>query len=184
MKKIFTMLLAFVLVVGGYAAPKTEKVNEFVNGVSAVHDDVKDVVSTIHSDTKDVISTLYGDSKDLVKDLYPEVKSAVIEISKAIGVAAEHLYSVLVKKFVVEGLVQTIPFLIGLTLLIIGWIKLEKYVKIKDKIDWHILYPSMLVIAAIIFLSSVNYNTMFMGLINPEYGAINYILEFTKEMVK
>jgi hypothetical protein len=33
-------------------------------------------------------------------------------------------------------------------------------------------------------LFNVNYDDMLMGLINPEYGAINYILDFSKGLVK
>ena len=179
------MLFAFVLVMGCYAAPKkVEKANNFVNSVSTVHDDVKDIVSTVHEDTKSIITTLYGDSKTAAKDLYPDVKSAVIAIGQGIGVAAEHVYNVLVKKYIVEGLVQLIPFLIGLALLIVGWIKAEKYIKTHEQIKWAILYPVFLLIIGGICLLNVDYNTMFMGLINPEFGAINYILDFTKDMVK
>lgn len=184
MKKLFSLLIATLLIIGCYAAEET-KTSKVVEAISATHQDIKDVASTIHDDTKDIISTIYGDSKDLAKNLYPEVKSAVVEIAKGIGVAAEHLYMVLVKKYVVEGLVQTIPFIIGFVLLIIGWIKTEKYIKLNsEQIRWPILYPLSLIGIGAICLCYVDYNTMFMGLINPEFGAINYILDFTKEMIK
>ena len=200
MKKFISLLIAMLLVTGSYAAKKStseiaQSSKDVKEAIVATHQDVKDIVvtthedvvgavSTVYEDGKGLISTIYGDSKELAENLYPEVKSAVIAIAKAIGVAAEHLYSVLVKKYVVEGLVQLIPFLVGLALLIVGWIKLEKYIKTHDKIQWHILYPGLLAGAGIVFLCLVDYNTMFMGLINPEFGAINYILDFTKEMIK
>lgn len=188
MKKIISLLIAMLLVTGSYAAKKTDVAStahqDVKEAITVAHEDVVGTISTVYQDSKDVISTIYGDSKELAGNLYPEVKSAVIAIAKAIGVAAEHLYSVLVKKYVVDGLVQLIPFLIGLILLIIGWYKLEKYIKTHEQIRWHILYPSILITAGIIFLCAVDYNTMFMGLINPEFGAINYILDFTKDMIK
>ena len=49
---------------------------------------------------------------------------------------------------------------------------------------WPVLYPIIVAIAGIITLCNIDYNTMFMGLINPEYGAVNYILEYAKEMIK
>ena len=193
MKKIISLLFAMLLVMGCYAAKQeTNKVVDAIatshadvkEAVTAIHEDSKGIVTTVYGDGKDLVTTVYQDSKDLAANLYPEVKSAVIAIAKALGVAAEHLYMVLVKKYVVEGLVQAIPFVIGLVLLIVGWIKTEKFIKTHDQIKWQILYPLILASAGIICLCCVNYNTMFMGLINPEFGAINYILDFTKEMIK
>ena len=159
-------------------------VSSMSDGVKTVHQDVRDIVSTTHDDVKDITTTLYGDGKDAVTALYPEVKSAVLAIAKAIGCAAEHVYTVLVKKFVVDAIVQLLPFLLGLILIIIAWIKMSSYFKIHDKIEWHILYPCTLLIAGIVALSCVDYNVMVMGLVNPEYGALNYILEYSKEMLK
>ena len=190
MKKIFYLLVALFSVILSYAAPanKTKEVTEttstVANAVSTVHDDVTGTVSTVYNDAKALGTTLYEDSKEALTELYPEVKAAVIEIAKGIGVAAEHLYVVLVKKYVVDGVVQLIPFLVGIFLIIIGWIKLEKYIKNNTKFMWPVLYPIIVVIVGIITLCNIDYNTMFMGLINPEYGAVNYILEYAKEMIK
>lgn len=182
-----------LLVVGCYAAKQeTSKVADVIAtshedvkaAVATIHDDSKGIITTVYGDGKDLISTVYQDSKDIAANLYPEVKSAIIAIAKALGVAAEHLYTVLVKKYVVDGLVQAIPFIVGLVLLIIGWVKTEKFVKTHEQIRWQILYPIILACAGITCLCCVDYNTMFMGLINPEFGAINYILDFTKEMIK
>lgn len=144
----------------------------------------KDAVATVHQDVKDITTTLYGDGKDAVSSLYPDVKQAIIAIGSAIGCAAEHVYIVLVKKFVVDGIVQLLPFILGLILIIIAWVKTGKYFKTHERINWHILYPLCLLIAGIISLACVDYNTMVMGLVNPEYGALNYILEYSKAMIK
>lgn len=58
------------------------------------------------------------------------------------------------------------------------------YFKTHEKIEWHIIYPFILFLFGTIALSSVDYNTMVMGLVNPEYGALNYILEYSKQMIK
>lgn len=190
MKKIFYLLVAFFCVTLSYATPASkakevaEATSTVANAVSTVHDDVTGTVSTVYNDAKTLGTTLYADGKEALTELYPEVKAAVIEIAKGIGVAAEHLYVVLVKKYVVEGVVQLIPFLVGIFLIIIGWIKLEKYIKNNTKLMWPVLYPIIVAIAGIITLCNIDYNTMFMGLINPEYGAVNYILEYAKEMIK
>jgi hypothetical protein len=187
MKKLFFILIAVLgIAMSSFAAStKDSKTLEATkSAVTTFHDDVKDIVSTLHEDTKSITSTLYGDGKDAVTALYPDVKSAVVAIGKAIGVAAEHVYTVLVKKFVVDGIVQLLPFLLGLLLIGFGWYKLSKYLQTHEAIEWRILYPVFLVIYGIIALCNVDYNTMVMGLVNPEYGALNYILEYSKTMLK
>lgn len=187
MKKLFLILIAVLgIAMSSFAAPtKDSKALEATkSAVTTFHEDTKNIVSTLHEDAKSITSTLYGDGKDAITTLYPEVKGAVISIAKALGVAAEHVYTVLVKKFVVDGIVQLLPFILGLFLVGIGWFKLGKYFKINEKINWHILYPVFLIAFGIISLSAVDYNIMVMGLVNPEYGALNYILEYSKEMLK
>ena len=186
--KRFTFIIALLGIALMSFAKPVQKAKEALNSakeaVSSIHQDVKDIVSVTHEDLKSITSTLYGDGKDAVMSLYPDIRSAVVAIGQAIGVAAEHVYTVLVKKFVVDGIVQLLPFLLGLILIGIGWWKLSKYLKEHERIEWHILYPAILLIAGTISLSCVDYNTMVMGLVNPEYGALNYILEYSKEMIK
>lgn len=182
------ILLIFVLGMGisGFAAPEAKKdaLKNAKETVSTFHDDVKGAITTMHDDAVAITSTLYGDGKDAITALYPDVKSAVVAIGKAIGVAAEHVYTVLVKKFVVDGIVQLLPFILGLFLIGVGWYKLSKYLQVHEAIEWRILYPIVLLFFGMAVLSSVDYNTMIMGLVNPEYGALNYILEYSKEMLK
>lgn len=175
MKKIYYLLLAlFVLTPPLLAAPKKAEVPT----------EQKVTLSQVYEDGVTAISTVYNDGKTAVSELAPEIKTAIIAIAQSLGVAVEHVYTVLVKKFVVDGVVQLIPFLIGLTLLILGWIKLEKFLRGNKAITWHIFYPIALLIVGIISLTSVNYQTMLLGLINPEYGVINYILEYSKTLLQ
>lgn len=187
MKKIYFLIALLGIALMSFAKPvqeAKETLNSAKEAVSSIHQDVKDIVSVTHDDLKSITSTLYGDGKDAITSLYPDIRSAVVAIGQAIGVAAEHVYTVLVKKFVVDGIVQLLPFLLGLFLIIIAWFKMSNYFKAHEKIEWHILYPTILLIAGIIALSCVDYNVMVMGLVNPEYGALNYILEYSKEMLK
>jgi hypothetical protein len=132
----------------------------------------------------EAVSTVYQDSKDVINNIAPEVKQALIDIAKALGVAVEHVYIVLVKKFVVDGVVQLIPFVLGIFLFVFGLIKFDKFVKNNKGITWHILFPTSLIIGGIITMVSVDYQTMLLGLINPEFGAINYIVEYSKSLIK
>ena len=175
MKKIFYMLLAlFMLTPLLLAAPKKTEVPT----------EQKVTFSQVYEDGVTAISTVYNDGKTAVSELAPEIKTAIIAIAQSLGVAVEHVYTVLVKKFVVDGVVQLIPFLIGLALLILGWIKLEKFIRSNKTITWHIFYPILLLAVSITSLTSVDYQTMLLGLINPEYGVINYILEYSKTLLQ
>ena len=186
--KRFTFIIALLgIALMSFAKPAKE-VQEVVSAtkeaVSSIHQDVKDIVSVTHDDIKSIASTIYVDTREGMLALYPDVKAAVVAIGQAIGVAAEHVYTVLVKKFVVDAIVQLLPFLLGLLLIGIAWFKMSGYFKAHEKIEWHILYPCTLLVAGIVALSCVDYNVMVMGLVNPEYGALNYILEYSKEMLK
>lgn len=193
MKKIFTFVLVMAFAMCGFAKEQTvndvtnaitNASNAVSNSVATVHDDVVDVVSTVHEDASNVVSTLYSDAKAGLNAVYPEVKEAIAKIANALGVAAEHVYTVLVKQFLVKGLVEAIPFVIGLVLLIVGWIKTEKYFKTKTgAVDWHICYPIALITIGFVFVGRVDYTTMMTGIFNPEFGAINYILDFTKNLI-
>lgn len=140
-------------------------------------------VSTVYDDGKEVVTTVYNDSKDLIKSAYPEVKEAVKAIAGAIGVAAEHVYGVLVKKFVVDGVMHAMWFVAGLVLIIFGFRSSNKYMKLNDVITWKAVFPMLYIGVGAIILACVNYTDMLMGLINPEYGAINYIIEYTQTMM-
>ena len=187
MKKFYFIIALLGIAMMSFAK-NAKETKEFLEttkiGVTSIHEDVKSIVSTTHQDIKDITTTLYGDGKDAATALYPDIKQAIVAIAQAIGVAAEHVYTVLVKKFIVDAIVQSFPFLLGLLLIGIGWYKMANFFKTKDKVDWHIIYPTLMLLFGLIALSCVDYNTMVMGFVNPEYGALNYILEYSKAMIK
>lgn len=133
MKKIILFILVLDMGMTGFATPQQKQ--NTLQTVSTFHDDVKGTITTMHDDVAIITSTLYEDGKDAATALYPDVKSAVIAIGKAIGVAAEHVYTVLVKKFMVDGIVQLLPFILGLLLIGIGWYKLSKYLQVHEKTE-------------------------------------------------
>ena len=59
-------------------------------------------IDTVYHDAKSAVSTIYSDGKEAVRALYPGIRDAISSIAKAIGVAAEHVYTVLVKQYVAE----------------------------------------------------------------------------------
>ena len=137
-------------------------------------------VDSVYHDGKSMVSTVYQDIKAGTSAIYPDVKTAVVEIASGIGIAAEHLYTVLVKNYVVAGVKELLVAVTGLILLIIGF---SWFIKISKKVITYVaILPSLLMVFGLIFFISADYNTLLMGLINPEWGAINYILEYTKTL--
>ena len=156
-----------------------------VNAIGSLYSDGKAVVDTLYQDSKSVVSTIYDDGKNLLTNIYPDVKAAVVEIAKAVGVGAEYLFKVLILKYVVIGAKWLLIFIIGLIFTIYGFRNLRQYFRPKEPADitYRIIFPVVMLVAGIVMLLCVNYTEMLMGIINPGYGAVNYILEFTKSMI-
>jgi len=179
---LFAMIFAFTLCVSTDAYANAGDV--LTNSVDSVYHDGRAAVDTLYHDGKAVVSTVYGDIKEGATGIYPDVKAAVVSIGKAIGVAAEHVYGVLVKKYFVMGVKQAGICLIGLIAMIIGFIGWKRATPVGQPITYRVIVPLVFMITGLITMCNVNYDDMLMGLINPEYGAINYILEYTKDLVK
>lgn len=139
-------------------------------------------VDSLHTDAKEIVSTVYSDGKSALSSIYPDVKSAVVSIGKAIGVAAEHVYVVLVKKYFVLGVKEAGICLLGFILFMLGIFNWNKATK-NQALSYRIVLPFMFVLIGLMIMLNVDYDTMLMGLINPEYGAINYILDYTKDVI-
>lgn len=179
MKKILFILMLFVAFSCSIHAENT-----MVSGIDTLYHDGKALVDTVYHDGKEAISVVYDDVKEGAIAIYPDVKSAVMSIGKAIGVAAEHVYSVLVKKYLVIGIKEAFICILSIISLIVGLVLWRKYTKNGQVITYSLLMPSIFIIVGLVTIFNVDYDAMLMGLINPEYGAINYILEYTKSLVK
>jgi len=94
MKRFYLILLvlSFTCILPTYS----EESSTICNAITTVYSDGRNVVDTLYQDTKSSIQTVYGDIKS--SNIYPDIKTAISTIAKSIGVAAEHVYSILVKK--------------------------------------------------------------------------------------
>lgn len=185
MKKFLTIFSILFVCIVASAQDNQKKFSEKLSEATAtLHEDSKEAISTVYNDGKNVVSTLYNDGKDLASVIYPDVKSAISSIAKAIGVAAEHVYKVLVKSYVVKGAKELVIFVLGLIFIFFcGILRFNKFYAIQKEINWKVVFPTVWIIAGAILLFCVDYNTMLMGLINPEFGAIDYILQYTKTVL-
>lgn len=140
-------------------------------------------VDTLYQDGKAAVQTVYEDVKEGTQALFPDIKGAITQIANSIGVAAEHVYVVLVKKFVVEGAKEVFLCLSGIILLIFGGIWSGKIMNTGRPLTYRFIFPCILLFIGFMMVCLVDYDTMFMGMINPEYGAINYILDYSKSLL-
>ena len=86
------------------------------------------------------------------------------------------------------GVKELMIFCGGLILFIVGliiWLKkTSKEGPITMYITYSLIAPSIMLFVGLVMMVNVNYDNMLMGLINPEYGAIDYILEYSKTIIK
>ena len=177
MKKIIIFVLGMLVTFSAFAQKNSS--SDFVEAIATTYSDSKAAVDTLYHDGKALVSTIYDDAKSLTSTIYPDVKAAIGQIASAIGVAAEYVWIALVKSFVVKGAVEILHLVFALAFIIFGCILFSKNFK-SAQITWKIIPGIIVVIIGLIIACNVDYYTMLMGLINPEFGAINYILEFVK----
>lgn len=185
MKKIFGIIFMLMCFVSINTFAAEESFGEVLtNSTEVVYSDAKAAIDTVYHDGKAVVQTVYSDFKDGTSTIMPSVKDAVVSIGKSIGVAAEHVYNVLVKKYVVMGIKELMIFVGGLILLVMGLVICLRKTSKNGPITYALIVPVIMFLIGLSMMIKVNYDNMLMGLINPEYGAIDYILEYSKTLIK
>ena len=177
---IFVLFFTFTSIVNAKTNFINSSNNVLTNSVDTVYHDGKAVINTVYKDGKAVIDSVYQDGKFAFKTIYPDVKNAINQIAKGIGVVAEHLYEILVRKYFVLGITEALFFVLSLLAFIISCVWWNKSTSGNKQINYRVIFPAVLFIFSIIMLFNINYTDMVMGIVNPEYGAVDYILNFTK----
>jgi hypothetical protein len=175
MKKLLILL---TMVIGINFNSKSANIGGIVDSASVYITQVKDsVVQTVKEvDTSSTFRTMYSD-----------FKQGIVALASSLKVGAEHVYGVLVKQQIVKAITWLFLSIIGF-LLLISWIKVYK----KDDEDWGnnqgpsgigIIRGIQIVVALLILgLSLFRIDTITTGLINPEYGAIEDVIEMVKDI--
>lgn len=122
----------------------------------------------------------------LVTTIYKDTKDALQGLAKALGVAAEHVYEILVRQQVVISITYLVIGLIAFTLLIWGG---KLFMKIKwaesgnDLVQkgsgYYTFFTTIFLVIGIIGLGITLFNigTIITGFVNPEYGAIKAVMD-------
>lgn len=182
MKKILVLILVAILSIGGISAKSDKTSKVITDGIETVYDDTKGTITEVYTDAKSAVTTIYGDMKDVTAEIYPDVKNAITEIARGLGVGAEYAWTTLVKQQVVLGITELIELLLILGLIIAGIVWLWKTIKKNEAISWVVLPGAFLILFGTLMFGRVDLITIIQGLVNPDFGAINYVLDFIKTL--
>ncbi len=112
--------------------------------------------------------------------VYSDIKESLKGLGSALKVSSEHVYKIIVQQQLVDSITRTILFIIALVLLIIC-------IKTGVKKEWTDSSVAGItsIIGVIICVLTIIYclghtKDIVMGFVNPEYGAIQDIMEFIK----
>jgi len=180
MKKLLSILMVFGLLYTSQA--KAFNVSETLDSVKSIATSIKD--SAIQS-VKEV------DTSSTFKLMYSDFKQGIVALASSLKVGAEHVYEVLVRQQIVYAIVYLVLFAIGF-ILILNWIK-----KYKDSGEnWvssnrdeptglGVLRTIQMIVALIMVgIGVFSIESIMTGFINPEYGAIQDVIEMVKDVRK
>lgn len=182
MKKFLILILVAILSIGGISAKSDKTGKVITDGIETVYGDTKSTIGEVYGDAKSAVTTIYGDMKDITAEIYPDVKNAITEIARGLGVGAEYVWTVLVRQQVVLGITELIELLLILSLIIAGIVWLWKTIKKNEAISWKVLPGAFLILFGTLMFGRVDLIIIVQGLVNPDFGAINYVLDFIKTL--
>lgn len=154
-----------------------------------LYDSIKSNVASAAGGVKESITDAYTtlDTSGNIASFGREVKSAIVTLASSLKVGAEHVYGVLVRKYLVEGIAQLI---VGIIVLIVMYkILFFSFNFIKKKLpegnsDADLLYIPLVFLAGLILFGGYmiisDFPTILNKIINPEWDAINFILSKIK----
>ena len=200
MKKIVSLLtlILFASTIMPALAQKTDSSNVY----KEMKKNVKDITGGVITDTKDALKGVDSAFKNLADSsqisfgsVYKDIRSGIEGMAAALKVGAAHVYEVLVRQQVAKSIVILIVFIAGIIFLIVAW----KRAKIadwnadygKDDNDKKLTGPNGWAVLDIVFwvlgIICVIYGicriqTMITGFVNPEYGAMEDIVDFVKRI--
>lgn len=118
---------------------------------------------------------------DDVKSIKPDIENALKSLSKSLKVTVEKVWSVLVR----QQLVKSIGYFILMIISLLSWINFYYRIKQgnlnKGSYSWRDSDIAVSVISGLLsivgtILTSIHFESMLTGFLNPEYGAIKDIL--------
>ena len=209
MKKMFAVALPFILSLMFVnitfvkaSADSTSVVTQVEHAAVSVGKTVGNAIDSGKTAVKSGIA--FTDTSSNFKNIYNDVKSGISGLASALKVGVEHVYLVLVKQQIVHAISSLLLFLIIFTLSIVLYnLSRKSYKEHLIQCGYEVGKPStaynididdsakgvasiiMGVLSGVALLISIcvlasSYDKIIMGFVNPEYGAMQDIIEFVK----
>ena len=154
---------------------------------AGIGESISNAVDSTKSAVKEGVGVV--DTSSNFKMIYTDIKDGISALASGLKVGAEHVYIVLVKQQIVNAITYLIIGIMGL-ILMSNFIKRYK----DPKEEWGdgdeptvlgVLRVFQAVLAGILILFLVfSIDEIVMGFVNPEYGAIETIIDIVKEKAK
>jgi len=209
MKTIILSLVLIMTTIMSYGQTTTDKViNGVGSEVTALHSDTKDAISTLHQDAQAIVATAYADGKGVLGTLYddankiikyaaPKLEAGLVVLAQTLKTTVAEVYRVLTLKH----LAISISYLfVGLFAIIFGIFsyrivnmsddkllktRADEWGRLTWKPQWVFMLISSLISSIALFIVFfVNLQTMFVGLIAPQSGAIEDIIKMVDTLLK
>jgi len=180
MKKVLSILMVFGLLFTSQT--KAFNVSQTLDSVKSITTSIKDSV---------VQSVREVDTSSTFKLMYSDFKQGIVALASSLKVGAEHVYGVLVRQQIVYAIVYLVLIIIGF-ILILNWIKKykdsgENWVNLnrEEPTGLGVLrFIQMIVALIMVGIGVFNIESIMTGFINPEYGAIQDVIEMVKDVRK
>lgn len=156
------------------------------NTVEKTLNAVSNIVDSLQKDVKDGVA--FVDTSSLYKTIYNDVKTGLTGLASGLKVGVEHVYAVLVKQQVVKSIAELVAwFLIPLLLTVLAIYIAFKFKwfseNVLDNTEGFSAFGGVVLIAIplLICVLGPSWQTIITGFVNPEYGAIQDIMNFIKK---
>jgi hypothetical protein len=179
MKKLLLFLLISYSSIGQYNEIKKDVKSTFNKTGTVLKNTGESVKNTIHS----------IDTSSVSKQMYSDVKTVIKAVASGLGIASEKVYTVITKKFFIEGVVGLLTNII----LIIVYVFLIRFFKNLIKKTKEAEYSAPLSLLFVVFLI---FSTIFLyhnlsnfpnnvgKVFNSEYYTIEFIFNNLKDLTK
>jgi len=117
---------------------------------------------------------------DFKEVVYKDVKDVLKQLGETLKVGTEHVYEVLVRQQLVKSITYIILYIVAIISIIFFKDLIKKLVEQDDDYaPWYIALGFYTLLCVFMFFATVDSTVT--GFINPEYGAIEKIIELLKK---
>jgi len=184
-------------VINGVGSEVTALHSDTKDAIGALHEDAQAIVATAYNDGKGVIGTLYDDANKIIKYAAPKLEAGLVALAQTLKTTVAEVYRVLVMKQI--AIAVSYAF-IGLFALLFAWFsykivnlpeekllqtKADEYGNISWKPQWVFILGLSLISSIGLFITFIiNFQTMCLGFIAPQAGAIQDIVNIVDSLLR